>query len=217
MLRCAAAPFIGGSTEPGTGRGSRYPEARGRVEPSLTRRIQYLYPYFSLYRRISGRPYASPMEERQATEQDGGPGIRDAEEILLRAHEDELLALEARARYRADGLPILDVDGAIDELLRPDEAVVDIRPSAVINRHLRDDGYEDFPGRLYLTNQRLMIVGRAPLAIELGEIEELALAGERLLVTLRDGTGLSIEASRPRLLRVLIAAALHSARGEPAA
>ena len=39
-----------------------------------------------------------------------------------------------------------------------------------------------------------MLVGHTPLEVELGEIDELALAGERLLVTLRDGTGLSIDA-----------------------
>ena len=44
------------------------------------------------------------------------------------------------------------------------------------------------------------------------QIEELALAGERLLITLRDGTGLSIDASRPRLMRVQIAAALAAGR-----
>ena len=44
------------------------------------------------------------------------------------------------------------------------------------------------------------------------KIEELALAGERLLITLRDGTGLSIDASRPRLMRVQIAAALAAGR-----
>lgn len=152
------------------------------------------------------------MEESLAIGQDGGPGIRDAEEILLRAREDEREALEARARYRVDGLPRLDVDGPVAERLRPDETVVDVRPSTIVSRHLRGDGTEQLPGRLYLTNQRLMLVGHAPFEIELGEIDELALAGERLLVTLRDATGLSIDVSRPRLLRVQIAAALAAAR-----
>lgn len=152
------------------------------------------------------------MEEQQIVEQVGGPGIRDAEEILLRAREDEREAVEARARYRADGLPRLDVDGPVAERLRPDETVVDVRPSAVVSRHVFGDGTEQLPGRLYLTNQRLLLVGRAPLEVELGEIDELALAGERLLVTLRGATGLAIDASRPRLLRVQIAAALAAAR-----
>lgn len=152
------------------------------------------------------------MEERQIVEQVGGPGIRDAEGILLRAREDERDAVEARARYRADGLPSLQVDGPVAERLRPNETVVDVRLSAVLSRHIRGDGEEEFPGRLYVTSQRVMLVGHRPLDIELGEMVELELAGGRLLVTLRDSTGLSIDASRPRLLRVQIAAAVRAAR-----
>ncbi len=137
----------------------------------------------------------------------GGPGIRDAEEILLRVRQDEAEADEARIRYRVEGLPSIDVDGVAGERLRPGETAVDVRSSAVVTRHLRDDSTDEFPGQCILTTQRLMVVGQTPFDVELGEIDELALAGERLLVTLRDGSGLSIDASRPRLLRVQIAAA----------
>ena len=82
----------------------------------------------------------------------------------------------------------------------------------MVSRHLRGDGTDDFPGRLYLTTQRLMRRRRAPLDVELDQIDELALAGERLLVTLRDGTGLSIDASRRACMRVQIAAALAAGR-----
>jgi predicted acyl esterase len=77
---------------------------------------------------------------------------------------------------------------------------------------MRGDGTEQLPGRLYLTTRRLTLAGRAPLDVELDEIGELALVGDRLLVTLRDGTGLSIDAWRPRLLRVQIAAARAAGR-----
>jgi hypothetical protein len=174
--------------------------------------IPYPYPYFSLFPRTPASTYPSDVEEPQTAEGTGGPGIRDAEEILLRAHEDEREAVEARARYRADGLPSLEVDGPILDHLRQGETVVDVRLSTIVSRHLRGDGTDEFPGRLYLTTQRIMVVGGAPLEIELGAIDELALAGERLLVTLRDGTGLSIDASRPRLLRVQISAALAAGR-----
>ena len=152
------------------------------------------------------------MEEPQSVQQVPGLGIRDAEEILTRAHEDERDAIEARRRYRVDGLPVLEVEGPVTERLRPGETVIDARTSAVVSRHLRGDGIDDFPGRLYLTTQRMIVVGRAPLDVELTQIDELSLAGERLLVTLRDGTGLSIDASRPRLMRVQIAAALVAGR-----
>jgi hypothetical protein len=152
------------------------------------------------------------VEESLAIGLGAGPGIRDAEEILDRAREDERDAIEARTRYRQEGLPVLEVDGPVAERLRPGETVIDTRTSVVVSRHLRGDESDDHPGRLYLTTQRLMVVGGAPLDVELEEMDELALAGERLLVTLRDGTGLSIDASRPRLMRVQIAAALAAGR-----
>jgi hypothetical protein len=50
------------------------------------------------------------------------------------------------------------------------------------------------------------------MTVRLVEIEELSLAAEQLLVTLHDGTGLSFDAGSPRLLRVLVAAAVEAAR-----
>jgi hypothetical protein len=152
------------------------------------------------------------MEESLAIGLEGGPGIRDAEEILERAREDEREAFEARARYRTDGLPTIEPDGQIAKQLRAGEAVFVERPSSVVSRHQRGDDSDDFAGSLYLTSQRLVLVGRAPFDVGLDQIDELALAGERLLVTLADGTGLSIDSAKPRLLRVQIAAALTAGR-----
>jgi hypothetical protein len=151
------------------------------------------------------------VEVPRAIEQVGDPGLRDAEGILLRIRQDEAEADKARIRYRVDGLPSVDVDGLAAERLLPGEAAVDVRSSAVITRHLLSDGTDEFAGQLVLTTRRLLVVGKTPLDVELSEIDELALGGERLLVTLRDGTGLSIDASRPRLLRVQIAAAREAA------
>jgi hypothetical protein len=152
------------------------------------------------------------MEDSLAIGLEGGPGIRDAEEILERARQDERDAFDARARYRTDGLPPIEPDGQIAEHLRTGEAVFVERPSSVVSRHQRSDGADDFAGSLYLTSERLILVGRTPFEVGLDQIDELALAGERLLVTLADGTGLSIDAARPRLLRVQIAAALTAGR-----
>ena len=152
------------------------------------------------------------MEESLAIGLDVGAGIRDAEDILERAREDEREAFEARALYRTQGLPALEPDESIAEHIRPDESVVSVRPSSVISRHQHDDGTDDYAGRLYLTSQRLVLLGHTDVEVELDQIDELALAGERLLVTLTDRTGLSIDADRPRLLRVQIAAALTAGR-----
>ena len=153
------------------------------------------------------------MARQNSLEPDDAPGLRDAEEVLRRARQDEVDALEARERYRAHGLPRIDVDGPVIDRLHPDERVVDVRQSAVVSRHLPETtAPTGLPGRLYLTTRRLLLLGHEPLDVDLAEIDELAVAGERLLVTLRDATGLSIDASRPRLLRVQIAAALAAVR-----
>lgn len=140
------------------------------------------------------------------------PAVRDAEDILRRTQEDERDALAARARYQAEGLPRIEADADLAHRLRLDESVVDVHPWAVVNRQPIDDGGEVFPGRLYLTTRRLMLLGQRHLELELDTIDEIALAGDRLLVTLRDATGVTIEAARPRFLRVQIAAALTAAR-----
>ena len=152
------------------------------------------------------------MEDSLAIGLDVGAGIRDAEDILERTREDERQAFEARSLYRTEGLPAIEPDAAIAEHIRADETVVSVRPSSVVSWHLPGDGTDDYAGRLYLTSQRLVLLGHTDVEIELDRIEELALAGERLLVTLTDRTGLSIDADRPRLLRVQIAAALTAGR-----
>jgi hypothetical protein len=174
--------------------------------------MPYLYPYFSLYHRTQPFPYASSVDDSLAIGLDGGPGIRDAEAILERAREDERAAFDARALYRTDGLPAIEPDGAIAESIRPGETVISVRASSIVGRHLRGGGTDDFAGRLYLTSDRLLILGHTSLEVELVVVDEVALAGERLLVTLNDGTGLSIDAIQPRLLRVQIAAALTEGR-----
>ncbi len=140
------------------------------------------------------------------------PAVRDAEEVLRRSQEDERDAVEARARYQAEGLPRIEADAEVAHRLRTDKNVVDVHHWAVVNRQPIDDGGEVFPGRLYLTTRRLMLLGHRQLELDLDTIDEIALAGERLLVTLRDATGMTIEAARPRFLRVQIAAALTAAR-----
>jgi hypothetical protein len=151
------------------------------------------------------------MEVPRPFEQVGDPAVRDAEEILRRIRQDEADADEARIRYRVEGLPSVDVDGLTAERLRPGEAAVGVRSSTVVTRHVLGDRTDELAGQLVLTTERLLVVGHTPLELELGEIDELTLAGERLLVTLHDGTGLSINASRPRLLRVQIAALREAA------
>ena len=66
---------------------------------------------------------------------------------------------------------------------------------------------------LYLTSRRLVHLGQVVLSVNLIDIEESSLAGERLLLTLRNGEGLTLDVDRPRLLRAEMAAAGQELRG----
>jgi hypothetical protein len=138
--------------------------------------------------------------------------VRDAEAILERTREDERAAEDARARYRTLGLPSIQPDDEIAADLRPNEGLVEVRQAVTVGRHRTGDDLDVHAGRLYLTTDRLILRGAAPLHVELTDIEELALAGEQLLVTLTDGTGLAIDAGAPRLLRVQVSAARAASR-----
>ena len=170
--------------------------------------------------------------------------LRDAADIVARTAADEADAIEARERYRIEGLEAIEPDPEIRARLGPNEELVEMRPGAMVGRALlagvggaageggagtapstAQDVVESLSGRLYLTTARLVLLVRptadgpadAELSVGLADIEELACVGERLLVTLADGTGLTVDAGRPRLLRVQIAAARAVFRGEASA
>jgi hypothetical protein len=68
-------------------------------------------------------------------------------------------------------------------------------------------------GTLYVTSQRLIHRGAEDGAWSFADIDEMAVALERLLlVRLRDGSDIAIEVDQPRLLRVELAAALAASR-----
>lgn len=138
--------------------------------------------------------------------------VRDATEILARALDDERAAVEARDRLRQQGLPTVEVEGAVIELLAPGEAVVAVRSSVLVERHAPGEPEQIIAGPLYLTTHRFLLLGRETLSVAVEEIRELAVAGERLLITLADHSGLSVDTSGPRVLRVEVAALLAAAR-----
>lgn len=118
-----------------------------------------------------------------------------------------------------DGLPVVEPAAGFASLQLPGEALHAFRENAVLERTLPDTT-EPSPrhGALYLSSIRLLHVGAETTSIPLGEIEEMAVALERLLlVRLQDGTHLAIDTDRPRLLRVQIAAALVATRTGAAA
>ena len=134
------------------------------------------------------------------------PGVEDASRVLARIEADEAAARDARDRYGHEPIAALAVQphGAHAAALAPDDAVYAVRPDAVLNagRH----GIPGYGGTLYLTATRLVLAGQVTMALALADIVETALSGERLLLTLRDGEGATLDVRQPRLLRTEIAA-----------
>ncbi|MEX1073461.1 MAG: hypothetical protein WED86_07185 [Chloroflexota bacterium] len=147
-----------------------------------------------------------------------GAGVRDAQTIADRIAADEAAADEARQAYQAGGLPAIEPDAGAIAILQPGETLHAVRARTMleetgsINRGAQPRG-----GTLYLTSQRLVHAGVESTELPLGEIEEMAIALERLvLIRVRNGSDLALEVDGPRLLRVQVAAAIGAGRASSA-
>lgn len=141
------------------------------------------------------------------------PALRDAARVAERIALDEAAAAAARDEYREQGLPRLQQEIPFD--LQPDELVHAHRAAALLERSSPDpDAHaEPSPGALWVTSRRLVHAGSVPTELPLDDIEEMAVAvGRLLLVRLRDGSGFAVETDQPRLLRVVLAAAIEVVR-----
>lgn len=150
-----------------------------------------------------------PVGVRGSTEE--GPALRDATAAAARADADETEAVATRDRLRDAPLPVLEADEEIAGLLAQGEIVHGLRRSAIL-RAPGDDRALGYGGTLYVTSHRLIHLGQVTVNVPLSNILETELAGERLLITLREGEGISLDVDRPRVLRVEIGAALREAR-----
>ena len=140
-----------------------------------------------------------------------GPALRDARAVAERAARDEADADEARERLRTSPMPVLEPDDRIGPRLEPGELVHALRTSAMLSVPGGDRAL-GYGGTLYLTSKRLVHLGQVMVGVQLTDVVETSLAGERLLLTLRDGEGLTLDLDRPRLLRAEIAAAMRALR-----
>lgn len=141
-----------------------------------------------------------------------GPALRDASTAVERARADEALASAARDMFRLSPVPTIEADEAVSAHLLPDERVHGLRRHAIL-RAPGDDRALGYGGSLYLTSRRLIHLGQVIVTVQLTDVVEASLAGERLLLTLRDGEGLTLDIDRPRLLRAEIAAVARELRG----
>lgn len=140
-----------------------------------------------------------------------GPALRDAVTTATRMEADEAAAIAARERLRTAPLPSIETDRSIAPQLGKDELLHNLRRSAIL-RAPGDDRALGYGGTLYLTSERLVHIGQVTVNVQLTDIAETSLAGERLLITLRGGDGLTLDVDQPRLLRIEIAAALRGLR-----
>src|SRR5438477_10651532 len=159
---------------------------------------------------------ADAVREAAAATPSDATSVRDAQRIAERIVRDETLADEARERYRTVGLPQLR-PSALLGLLDPGERLHAVHRMAMLEVGWRGatGADPDLPhgGTLYVTSQRLVHRGTEDGVWSFDEIDEMAVALERLLlVRMRDGSDLAVEVDQPRLLRVQLAAALAAAR-----
>jgi hypothetical protein len=134
-----------------------------------------------------------------------GPALRDAQTAATRAADDEGAAAAARDRFRSTPIPPIDVDDVVRPHLDRDERVHSLRRRAILSGP-GGDGALGYGGTLYLTSRRLVHLGQVVVSVSLTDVQESSLAGERLLLTLRNGEGLTLDVDQPRLLRAEMAA-----------
>ena len=152
-----------------------------------------------------------PSTELVDASTEEGPALRDAATAVERAAADEALASAARDMFLVSPVPVMEADETVSAHLLPDEMVHGLRRHAIL-RAPGDDRALGYGGSLYLTSRRLIHLGQVVVTVQLTDIVEASLAGERLLLTLRDGEGLALELDRPRLLRAEMAAVARGLR-----
>ena len=128
---------------------------------------------------------------------------------------DRAASDRARSRYRRASMAAIEPDAAIAPLLCPGEHVHALRRGVMFELRELPDGSSVNrcgAGDLYLTSRRLVVLSRPQLGVELGWIQEIGLAGDRLLLTLADGSGVCLVTTGPQLLLVEISAARERVR-----
>ena len=145
------------------------------------------------------------------TPRDPTPAMDEIAEAQLVTDEEG--ARRAREQYRDTGIPTIDADATVAPHLAGDERVLGVRAAASIARidevtqaAVRDEG------PLYVTSTRLLHLGARLTSVSLADVEELAMADDRILMTIRGSRGLMLDVSEPRQLRVLLAAARSAPR-----
>jgi hypothetical protein len=132
---------------------------------------------------------------------------RTTAQLLADEAEDEALASAARSEYLSTGLVALRPGRRTRSVLGEQERLLAERQRASVV-HLPAGRTAPMSGRLAVTSERLLLVGRAPVTLAtLAELDDTCLVSYRLHVALTGGAAFAIRAMRPRLLRVELAEA----------
>ena len=126
---------------------------------------------------------------------------------------DEEAARLARDQYREAGIPLLDADPLVGPYLTDGEHLLGCRETATLAR-VDEAGQAAIraDGPLYVTDRRLLHLADEVTSLDLGDVIELAMADDRILVTLAGARGVMLDVAEPRQFRVLVAAAKNATR-----
>ena len=162
-------------------------------------------------RRHDLEPAVDAAPDRRSTDLDAGDARPDV------VHSDDEEASEARCRYRSHGIEPIAPDDCIGPILAHGEDVLAHHRSVGLDRRQRSKETKPsvpMRGDLYVTSARLVYLDGRVLTIDLDDIEDAALVGDRVLLVTRGGIGITLDSDRPRLLRVQVAMA-RAARAGP--
>jgi hypothetical protein len=132
--------------------------------------------------------------------------------VAARAGEDEATAAAAREAFRLSPIEPIETDATIAPHLADGERLHALRRHAILKAP-GGEGALGYGGTLYLTSRRLIHLGQVVVSVNVADIVESSLAGERLLLTLREGEGMSLDVDEPRLLRAQMAEIGRGLRG----
>jgi hypothetical protein len=139
--------------------------------------------------------------------------LRDAGSILERSVRDEREAVDLRIRYESEPMQPLVADPSVIEMLETGEELFAVREPAILNASDPDQSRSlpGYGGTLYLTSTRLVHRGQVVLSVAVRDIVDTVVVGERLLLMLHGGEGLSVDIDRPRVFRVQLSAIRQAA------
>jgi hypothetical protein len=146
-----------------------------------------------------------------ASDVSGRPGSIHHEQRLVRgagsSASDEAAADALRRKLHEHGIIPIAPDERVRWLLGPDECVVAVRRSVLLERRLGSpDAGHGLSGDLYVTTRRLLLLGQVPVAYALTDVHEVDVVAGAVRLVVEQNHGVDIRVSDPRVLRVEIAA-----------